>query len=214
MSGVDVAALAQRCRLRMRSSPDLAVDAGDHLDDPPPEWERYWRKWPIAAWTGSLPASRAGLFRLRDDRFELRHEVPPAVRATVAAPLAEWVDYRLCRYVDTKRLAEGAWQLRVSHNAGGNPIIWLDRRKHPGVPEGEAAVRIDGEDYVGVFRAVALYVVRKLDSPTNVLPEVLRRWFGDDAGQAGTQHTVELLRVAGVLTLRPRSDAPGKSPSS
>ncbi|MST33840.1 HIT domain-containing protein [Acidimicrobiaceae bacterium USS-CC1] len=204
-SGVDVAALAERCRLRMRSSPTLAVDAGDHLDDPPPEWERYWRRWPIAAWTGSLPASRAGLFRLRDDRFELRDEVPPAVRATVAALLAEWVDYRLCRYVDTKRLAEGAWQLRVSHNASGNPIIWLDRRKHPGLPEGEAAVRIDGEDCVGVFRAVALNVVRKSGSPTNVLPAVLRRWFGDDAGQPGTHHTVELLRDEGMLILRPRS---------
>lgn len=202
-SGAEVATLAARCQLRMRSSPTLAVDAGDHLDDSPAAWERYWRKWPIAAWTGSLPASRAGLFGLRDDRLELREEVPSAVRATVQALLAEWVGYRLCRYVDTKRLNEDAWQLRVSHNSSGNPIIWLDRRKNPGLPEGETDLRIDGEAYVGVFRAVALNVVRNGESSRNVMPDLLRRWFGGEAGQPGTQHTVELLRDEGTLMLRP-----------
>jgi hypothetical protein len=201
-AGVDVRELAVRCRQRLAGSPDLAAEVSDHLDDSPEEWERYWRKWPIAAWIGDLAPNKAGLFRQSGDRFELRTPVPEAVRDTVEIFLREWADYRLCRYVDRNRSEKGIWRLKVLRNSNGNPIVWLDRPRNPGLPEGEAELVIDGETHIGVFRSIALNVVRKLDGQANVLATVLRGWFGDDAGQPGSIHTVELAADEGSLVLR------------
>ncbi len=205
-SGADVAELAARSRRRLLTSPDLAAEVADHLDDSPAEWEQYWRKWPIAAWTGELTPGKAGLFRLRRAGFELRAAVPEAVRETVESLLREWIDYRLCRYVDRNRSEEGVWRLKVLRNSSGNPIIWLDRPRNPGLPESEAEVLIGGESHIGHFRSIALNVVRKPDTSTNVLPGVLRGWFGDDAGEAGSVHTVELVENKGSLVLRRASE--------
>lgn len=87
-------------------------------------------------------------------------------------------------------------------NSSGNPIIWLDRPRNPGLPEGETRVLIDGEPHIGLFRSIALNVVRKSDSPGNLLPNLLRSWFGNDAGEPGSVHTVELARSQGSLVLR------------
>jgi hypothetical protein len=201
-AGVDVRELAVRCRQRLAGSPDLAAEVSDHLDDSPEEWERYWRKWPIAAWIGDLAPNKAGLFRQSGDRFELRTPVPEAVRDTVEIFLREWADYRLCRYVDRNRSEKGIWRLKVLRNSNGTPIVWLDRPRNPGLPEGEAELVIDGETHIGVFRSIALNVVRKLDGQANVLATVLRGWFGDDAGQPGSIHTVELAADEGSLVLR------------
>jgi Helicase conserved C-terminal domain/Type III restriction enzyme, res subunit len=202
-SGAEVAELAARSRRRLLGNPDLAAEVADHLDDSPEDWERYWRSWPIAAWTGDLTAGKSGLFRLRGDRFELRTALAEVVeRETVEILLREWVDYRLCRYVDRQRSEEGVWWLRLSRNTSGNPIIWLARPRNPGLPEGEADILIDGQPYVGLFRSIAVNVVRKPDSPANLLPAVLRGWFGDDAGEPGSMHTVELTRGRGSLVLR------------
>jgi superfamily II DNA or RNA helicase/diadenosine tetraphosphate (Ap4A) HIT family hydrolase len=211
VGGVAVAELAERSRRRVQESPMLAADIIDHLEDTPAEWERYWRQWPIAAWIGGLSPSKTGLFRLRDDRFELRTPVPEAIRGTVGRLLSEWVDYRLCRYVDRRRSGEGVWRLRVSQNSGGSPIIWLDRPNNPGLPEGDVELLVDGEPQVGLFRSIALNVVRRPDSAGNVLPDILRRWFGPDAGEPGSLQMVELVADQGSLVLRTAS--PTTAPS-
>ena len=53
------------------------------------------------------------------------------------------------------------------------------------------------------FVKVAINVVRRADSDENVLPEVLRSWFGPDAGKPGTRHYVVLHREGDIWALRP-----------
>lgn len=42
------------------------------------------------------------------------------------------------------------------------------------------------------FVKVACNVLTRPGTPDNVLPEVLTRWFGDHAGEPGTDHGVEV----------------------
>jgi hypothetical protein len=116
--------------------------------------------------------------------------------------VAELIDYRLCRYLDGKVKLPGEWRLRVSQ-ANGRPIVWLDRPRNPGLPEGEANLVIDGREYTGVFVKIALNVVRDAERGFNRLPEVLQEWFGEHAGSPGTQQMVRIRRSSGVLVMEP-----------
>ena len=104
----------------------------------------------------------------------------------------ELADWRLGEYLKrpTEPPAAERFRGRVRH-AGGRPIIFLpDRNRVPGPPEGWTPLRIDGEAYEGNFAKVALNVVRRDDGEENVLHEVLRGWFGADAGLPGTRFEV------------------------
>ncbi len=68
----------------------------------------------------------------------------------------------------------------------GRPIIWLNRERNPGLPEGVAPVTIDERQYEGNFVKIALNVLLEPATGNNAMrPDVLRRWSGPDAGQPG-----------------------------
>lgn len=73
--------------------------------------------------------------------------------------------------------------LKVIHN-DRNPILILDRARRPETPEDEVEVEVDGETYVLRFSKIAVNVAFNKGSGTkkNVLPEILRGWFGAQAG--------------------------------
>jgi hypothetical protein len=100
----------------------------------------------------------------------------------------------------------------VSH-AGGRPILFFDRSHNPELPTGSVdVVTADGHAYEFDFVKVAVNVARRGGEPGNRLPELLRSWFGDDAGHAGTGHRVQLTNDPdGTWRLRPlgMDDAPG-----
>jgi len=58
-------------------------------------------------------------------------------------------------------------------------------------------VLVDGQPHVARFVKVACNVLTRPGSDANVLGEVLRGWFGDDAGATGTHHKVELVGADG-----------------
>ena len=196
-SPITVPELAARAHEIMRGDPRLAADVEDHLTDTVDRWQRYWREWPIAAWTGSLRrAEGSGLFRVESDQFIASIGL---VRDPVLAELvSELIDYRLCRYLDGKAKQPGEWRLRVSQ-AKGRPIVWLDRPRNPGLPEGEAKLLIDGREYTGVFVKIALNVVRDADGGPNRLPGILREWFGEQAGSPGTNQMVRYQPGGGTV---------------
>ena len=198
---VSVPDLAVRAHEIMRSDPRLAVDVEGHLTDAADKWERYWRQWPIAAWTGSLRGTEdSGLFRVESDQF-----IPAiglAQDPTLVDLVAELIDYRLCRYLDGKAKQPGEWRLRVSQ-ANGRPIVWLDRPRNPGLPEGEANLLIDGRKFTGVFVKIALNVVRDAEGGPNRLPGLLQEWFGEQAGSPGTQQMVRISQEGGLLVMQP-----------
>jgi hypothetical protein len=53
------------------------------------------------------------------------------------------------------------------------------------------------------FVKIAVNVIRKQGSDSNVLPGIMRSWFGPDAGQPGTNHQVAFDRTGEGWTLRP-----------
>lgn len=120
--------------------------------------------------------------------------------------MAELVDWRLARYLDARTVTEGA-VLKVSHS-GGRPILFLDRQRSPELPRGPVDVVMpDGQVYELDFVKVAVNVASRGEDRRNRLPELLREWFGDDAGHPGTAHQVHLTRdVSGKWHLRPHTD--------
>ena len=72
-----------------------------------------------------------------------------------------------------------------------------------GIPEGWVDVEVDGKAHQADFKKVAVNVLHAEGGEENVLPEVLRGWFGADAGLPGTSHAVEFVRRAGGYLLQP-----------
>ncbi len=115
----------------------------------------------------------------------------------------EVVEWRLAEYVESRRSA--SFECRVIHN-GGRPILYLpDRTKFPGLPEGWTKVFCDNQSYDANFVKIAVNVMQPEGSRENVLPRVLRGWFGPDAGLPGTSFRVSLENdsKAGGWQLRP-----------
>jgi hypothetical protein len=104
----------------------------------------------------------------------------------------------------------GAVALNVSH-AGGRPILRFDRIRNPEIPLGTVDVLVDGVIFEFDFVKIAVNVVRRHGEPGNRLPDLMRVWFGQDAGLPGTEHRVELASGPdGRWRLRPSlADAGG-----
>ena len=182
-----------------REFPDLAAASEDRFGT-------YWRRWPIAAWIGELRGDPGRWFRLDGERLVPTFDVDEELGECFDGLVAELVEYRLARYLDA-RAQEGVWACKVDH-AGGRPFVRLDRRRHPGIPEGEATFVADGHEYTGRFMKVALNVATLPGEPGNALHALLRGWFGASAGHPGTHHQVAFSDETGKLVLRKTGPAP------
>jgi superfamily II DNA or RNA helicase/diadenosine tetraphosphate (Ap4A) HIT family hydrolase/HKD family nuclease len=194
----DLCAASQRLVLRdprlVRDLRSKEIPAPEQLS--PEAFARYWRKWPIAAWAGELSGADRPWARVDNEVFTLRVAIPDHLREALTDMVAELVDWRLARYLDTRSVTEGA-VLKVSHS-GGRPILFLDRQRSPKLPHGSVDVATpDGHVYEFDFVKVAVNVARLGDDRRNRLPDLLRNWFGEDAGQPGTTHEVQLTQDRG-----------------
>lgn len=123
------------------------------------------------------------------------------------AMVEELVDYRLARYLFTKgSQLEEAFRLKVIQ-ARGRPILILDRNRNHELPEGETPFVADDVVYTGNFAKIALNVAHRAGQPDNALADLLRSWFGTDAGQPGTLQYVELVSGQPHWHMRPASPA-------
>jgi len=79
---------------------------------------------------------------------------------------------------------------KVSHT-NGKPILFLPSRdRNPGIPEGWVEVTADGETYQAKFVKIAVNVMTRGSSDANVLPDLMHKWFGPNAGLPGTTFQV------------------------
>lgn len=82
-------------------------------------------------------------------------------------------------------------------------IFLPDRETTDGIPFGWIDLVVDGERLEGDFVKVALNVVRRQGEEGNILPEILQRWFGEDAGMPGTRHQVLFESTEAGMIMRP-----------
>lgn len=184
------------------------------VDDSPERAEfddgfvRRWREMPLGVWArGEDTAER--WFRLEGERFRTEMEVVPEDVETFAAMSAELVELRLAEHVDGLRrkqptsALEPPIVLKVSHS-GGRPILRFDRARLPGVPgPGLVEVEVDGERFVFHFVKIAVNKVARVGEDANMLPSLMRRWFGSTAGHPGTGRSVVLEKLDRGYRLRP-----------
>jgi superfamily II DNA or RNA helicase/diadenosine tetraphosphate (Ap4A) HIT family hydrolase/HKD family nuclease len=216
--GADIAEIAWTAHRIVTDDPRLIADTTSaEMPDPASvetdAWRDYWLNWPLSAWAGQLRGASAGWFRIDGRRFVPTFQIPADIGETFDAMVEEIVDYRLARYLFTKgSTLEAAFRLKVIQ-AGGRPILMLDRDRNPGLPEGETQFMADDTIYTGNFVKIALNVVHRAGDPGNVLGDLLRSWFGPDAGQPGTVQFVELAPSKPHWQMRPVSPHPSRDES-
>jgi hypothetical protein len=210
-AGADIAEVAWTAHRIVTGDPRLVEDTTSREMPYPSSidadtWRDYWRRWPLAAWAGELPGASTGWFRFEGRRFVPAFQVAEDVGETFDAMVEEIVDYRLARYLFTKGSSqvEEAFRLKVIH-AGGRPILMLDRDHNTELPVGEAQFVADGVLYTGRFAKIALNVAHRAGHSGNVLGDLLRSWFGADAGQPGTVQYVEMVPGEQAWSMRPAS---------
>jgi hypothetical protein len=98
----------------------------------------------------------------------------------------------------------------VAQNSGKNPILFLPRHKSGtygvGLPKGDLSVRANGAPYTASVMKIAINVMRDAGG-ANILPQVLRAWFGSDAGAPGKRARVQFRLDGRQWVLEPVTPA-------
>lgn len=210
LDGLPIDELALRAHAWLRRSPELFSDVTDDLrvqvvdDTLRGRWIAYWKRNPIAAWTGRKPRS---WFRLDvDQRFRLDLNIAPELAAALHRLTRELVDYRLAQYRDRKRRGDSTaagFVCKVLSNQR-DPIVKLPPRDRVQVPEGETDVRLpDGAVWQFRFAKEFCNVARPAGTSRNQLPDLLRGWFGPRAGQPGTAFQIRFHAAPDGLWVEP-----------
>jgi superfamily II DNA or RNA helicase/HKD family nuclease/diadenosine tetraphosphate (Ap4A) HIT family hydrolase len=149
---------------------------------------------PIRAFVGGQGTGEVSYFGLDGDRLSTGFEASDS--GTFKELLREILDWRLAQYLSRQSSGDATADIvcRVAR-AGDRPILFLPSAASALHLElGPASVRIEGEAYEALIAKIAINVVRKPGEETNLLPEILRRWFGGDAGLPGRGERVKLKR--------------------
>ena len=192
---VSIERLVERVIQMARRSAGLRTELGEAIDDRG-QLRALLEKHPIEAWIGARGTNGEAYFRYEAGEFTTGFDVAPTLRSTAALLTRELCDWRLAVYMRRTGSADGAPRIicRVSH-AGGSPILFLPSRdRTPGVPEGWVKVAANGTAYHAKFVKIAVNVMNAEGEERNVLSEVLRGWFGPNAGQPGTAQQVVFTR--------------------
>jgi superfamily II DNA or RNA helicase/diadenosine tetraphosphate (Ap4A) HIT family hydrolase/SOS-response transcriptional repressor LexA len=217
-TGMPIEPLATACRDFLLFHPALRHDLPptkefpNHATASIEQWSAWWLEWPLSRWMDNQGGRR--WFKRQEDKFVPAFSCPPEAEADFESLTSELVDYRLAQYTST-RLATSEPELatgflaKVTHS-GGRPILILPSVEElPGRPFGPIEVILpDGS--VWVFRCVriACNVAGPKGTDGNRLGELMRDWFGPDAGMPGTgfkvvfRHSAEGWSVAPSVTGR------------
>jgi hypothetical protein len=181
-----------------RIAEDLGEFAGDAV-----KLKSMLKTNPIDAWTGGRGTRGVTYFTFGDGVFRTEINVSAAALPAARELVRELVDWRLAEYFQRPGRTASEITLKVNHS-DGRPILFpLPRDTHPELPDGWTNVRADNETLSANFVKIAVNVARRLGSDDNVLPELLHKWFGSDAGKPGTKYQVALRRDEDIWELRP-----------
>lgn len=195
--GLQVARIAGRIQL-LRNEFGSALDNTDAM-------KRLLEPNPIAAWTAGRGMGDRRYFTYENNLF-----ASVSIADMHAKPIREMTreicDYRLAQYLDRLQSETGFASnivCEVSHSTLSPILILPSRDENPGIPMGWTNVIVGGETYQVEFAKMAMSVMRRRDSEVNRLSEVLRSFFGEDAGASGTSQQVKFQLVNGKYYLYP-----------
>ncbi len=166
---------------------------------------RLIEKNPIEAWAGGKGTGQISYFQYEGGVFRTTIPGSSATREALQQLTREIAEWRLAEYLRRPGPAAGGerrFECKVSHS-NGRPILFLDRALHSDLPEGWTPVTIDGNRYEANFVKVAVNVIRQPEKEGNELPNILRSWFGADAGLPGTDQRVAFEQRDSDLVLAP-----------
>ncbi len=189
-SAVPLDRLIEGLRRRLQSDvrlQSLLSEAERRALDSPEAWRAAFDRRPRAEWSGGLRIDTHGV--------TVQVRLPEERDRTFIAMARELVDLRLAQL--RRRLSfdpsTGAVEIKIIHNSQG-PILKLpDGRAREALPVGWTDVRLpDGEVWHFNFVSIAVNVARRPGRDQNLLPALLRGWFGEAASRSGTSFRVRL----------------------
>lgn len=211
--GLTVESLARRCHAILRRSPELFLDIQEkvrfeQLDESNlSAWIAYWKKNPIAAWTKKSAGKKRVYFSVEDGRFVSRLPIVNEAEETFARMTRELVDYRLSQYRMRQRESSTvtSFECKVTWNQR-DPILKLPSRKtRPDLPKESVDVRLpDGSIWVFRLKKEFCNVARPAGTQRNKLPDLMRQWFGPQAGHPGTNFGVSFEPGPDGWLIQPR----------
>ncbi len=220
---VELNQFARACRKYLQNHKILRRDlqgdghAVDHALADDPEWTKWWNKWPIDRWT-DLQGGKKWFVR-EGEQFRFDQPIDPKLQPTLEVMTSEIVDWRLAQYVrrwkiDTEVAGTQAFEAKVSHS-NGRPILFVpDKTVCPGRAVGPTLVQLpNGSRWEFKFVKVACNVAAPEGEASNQLSDLLKNWFGPNAGLPGTGFVVRFTKEGDTWSASPVSPA-GEMPSS
>ena len=212
--GADLRSFGSQCRRFLQDHPILRRDlegdrhAVDHELADDETWTAWWIKWPISRWLDKQNGFR--WFRRNGNNIEFSPDCSDQLQPVLESLTEELVDWRLAAYSKSHGLVdsdggENAFEAKVSHS-GGRPILFVpEKSKQPSRPVGPTIVQLpDGAQWEFKFVKVACNVAKPAGESGNQLSDLLRKWFGLDAGLPGTDFKVLFESRKGEWHARPR----------
>ena len=211
--GMEIEKLAAACREFLLSHPTLRHDLPPTQQFPDPAkvpiqaWAAWWLEWPLSRWMDEQAGRH--WFKREGDRFLAAFLCPKNLRPDFESMTAELVDYRLAHYAKTRiekasELNIGRFVVKVSHS-GGKPILRLPTVEElPGRPIGPTTATLpDGSQWVFKFVKIACNVASPIGSDENQILQLLRGWFGENAGVPGTNYQVAFTKSEAGWAVEP-----------
>jgi superfamily II DNA or RNA helicase/diadenosine tetraphosphate (Ap4A) HIT family hydrolase len=188
-------------RIASRSSKyisDLSVDIADAQ-----KMTKLIADNPVKAWVGARGTDGVKLFSLENDIFKTNFNVQDKHRDVFQEFTREMVEWRLAEYLTRPIHEETKFTCKVFHS-NRSPILKLPSRENfSGLPFGPTRIFIEDEEHEADFVQIAINVIRKYDSPENIISSILRGWFGPDAGLPGTNFQVLVESVGDGYRMSP-----------
>jgi hypothetical protein len=200
--GLAIESLLEEFRRIVGRSAALTKDVSAPLGDRR-ALRRLLEQQPIKAFTETLTGGEIPAFEYEQGVLRYRSSVAEQHVEAFRQLVREIAEWRLAQYLARGRGQEAnRFAMKVSH-AGGRPILFLDRRRTTWIPDGWHSIIVDGVQYEANFVKVAVNIVRRPSTTQNILPAILQRWFGPEAGHPGTRHAVYCERRDGSLVMAP-----------
>lgn len=162
---------------------------------------------PIHAWSGGKATGDVTYFTLEHDHFATTRALDNLEgdqRDVFQDLTREIVDWRLAQYFTRQGVQFVQRVICTVTHKNERPLLSLpDQQRSPGIPEGPTMISVEGKRYEADVGTTTIETVRDIASGENALPEILRAWFGADAGRTGLAHRVMLELVSGRYELRP-----------